>query len=66
MQKQKQNKKVFHNLHLKTLAPLLKEIICKWIFFFSYSFAHLWPLLMSSSLHSHGTGAKKTLKKIIL
>lgn len=29
----KQNKKVFHNLHLKTLAPLLKEIICKGIFF---------------------------------
>lgn len=28
-------------------------------FFFSHSFAHLWPLLMSSSLHSHGTGAKK-------
>lgn len=62
MQKQT-TKQVFHNLHLKTLAPLLKEIICKWIFFFPYSFAHLWPLLMSSSLRSHGTGAKKTLQK---
>lgn len=56
------NKKVFHNLHWKTLALSLKEIICKWIFF-SYSFSHLWSLLMSSSLHSHGTGAKTTLKK---
>lgn len=33
-------------------------------FFFSYSFAHLWPLLMSSSLHSHGTGAKKKKKTL--
>lgn len=32
--RKREHKKVFHNLHWKTLALLLKEIICKWIFFF--------------------------------
>lgn len=67
MQKQKQKKKSVSQFTFENTGSITERdnLQIDDSFFFSYSFANLWPLLMSSSLHSHGTGAKKkkTLKK---